>query len=325
MKMLKEKGSTLIEKLLIVAFALAAGSSVVLFLSSQYSASAQTEYDDSMVLDGTWSPDWGDTTSGDGNTSGSGETTTPESPSDGTVGEPTWEGDGLAQEDGYESGAGHGNYQIGDTNPTFTGDDDERTNKEWDYYYEEQPEEYYEFTDGGDGGLAIDSNPNGTPLTGDVFVPEKYNGQFVTKIPNNAFRNDDGLTGISLPGTITEIGVGAFAGAENLALVEFRGEIMARELSLPPQISRIGNHAFGDTKNLEFLFIPGIPDYIGNQAFDDSPNLVLVMEMEYVSTRKGKTTIPGLSSWSNGWYGSLDPDTQIQWGVTYEEFQEMIK
>ena len=206
--------------------------------------------------------------------------------------------------------------------PEFEGSDDEVAEQEWRYYYPSDPEDFFEFGewDGKTGGIPIKSSS----ATGYVYIPDKINGSFVTRIANDAFRNNQGLLGISMPGTIYEIGVGAFEGANELYLVEFRGRIEAEALELP-NLTIIGNHAFGDTTKLKHLYISGEPEMIGNQAFTDSPDLIIYMEMEhpgYVTT--GNSTYVGKDEWHRDWHGNLDPETQIVWGVSQEDFHNIV-
>jgi hypothetical protein len=64
------------------------------------------------------------------------------------------------------------------------------------------------------GGVSI-TGVNGT-LSGNVEIPATYNGEAVVAIGNNAFENQVGITGVTVPNTVTSIGESAFSGCSNL-------------------------------------------------------------------------------------------------------------
>lgn len=75
------------------------------------------------------------------------------------------------------------------------------------------------------------------------------------------FHSLEALTAVSLPNSVTEIGVSAFSQCKSL-----------KEAPLSDSIVRIGNHAFSQTA-LEELVLPDSVTEIGSNAFRDCPDL----------------------------------------------------
>ena len=55
-----------------------------------------------------------------------------------------------------------------------------------------------------------------TSISGDIVIPESFNGQSITTIPKDAFKNCNRIKSIVVPDTVTSIAVGAFAGCIQL-------------------------------------------------------------------------------------------------------------
>ncbi|MBO4508007.1 MAG: leucine-rich repeat protein [Spirochaetaceae bacterium] len=78
----------------------------------------------------------------------------------------------------------------------------------------------------------------------------------LTSLPNNAFKNCDKLTSISLPSSVTSIRYSAFSGCSAL-----------RSISIPSSVTSIGENAFSDCRALQSITIPSSVTSIGNDAF----------------------------------------------------------
>jgi BspA type Leucine rich repeat region (6 copies) len=76
-----------------------------------------------------------------------------------------------------------------------------------------------------------------------VTIPTNINGLTVTSIGVLAFENDS-LTSVTIPGSVTSIGNYAFVGCTNLTSV-----------TIPNSITNIGNYAFGFCKNLTSITV----------------------------------------------------------------------
>ena len=103
------------------------------------------------------------------------------------------------------------------------------------------------------------SNPNYNSYTGYVSIPATitHNGTTytVTGIGNHAFRNCDGLTGVSIPNTVTQIGNFAFYECPSLTAI-----------SIPYGVTTLGLEAFGMT-GLTAVYIPNSVTYMGSEMF----------------------------------------------------------
>ena len=80
---------------------------------------------------------------------------------------------------------------------------------EWAFY------KLFRFEQLSDGTYSIKvKDPNA--LSGAIEIPSRYNNQEVTIIPEGAFKDCNNVTSFVVPNTVTQIGVEAFRGCENL-------------------------------------------------------------------------------------------------------------
>lgn len=98
-----------------------------------------------------------------------------------------------------------------------------------------------------------------------LIIPPVVDGQNVTEIADECFRDLTGFTTVLLPNTITRIGDHAFAGCS-----ELRGAL------LPEGVLSVGEGAFSGCEALESLYIPMSVSSIGWDAFEDCPRLVYI-------------------------------------------------
>ena len=77
--------------------------------------------------------------------------------------------------------------------------------------------------------------------SGELIIPEIYNGKPVTAIGAGAFSECDALTAIVIPDSVTAIGRYAFSSCDNLMYI-----------SIPDSVKTIGNNAFVNCQNLQF-------------------------------------------------------------------------
>ncbi|MBR5726434.1 MAG: leucine-rich repeat protein, partial [Muribaculaceae bacterium] len=103
------------------------------------------------------------------------------------------------------------------------------------------------------------SNPDYNSYTGYVSIPSSitHNGMTytVTAIGNHAFRNCDGLTGVSIPNTVTRIGNFAFYECPNLTVI-----------NIPYGVTALGWDALGRT-GLTAAYIPNSVTSMGSEMF----------------------------------------------------------
>ncbi len=105
------------------------------------------------------------------------------------------------------------------------------------------------FSSNGDGTCAIDGI--GTCKDTIIIVPEMSpDGDIVTEIADNAFKNCNKIKGIEFSNTIESIGTYAFYGST------------IRNVTIPSTIEHIGNYAFAGCKYLEEIEVElGNPNY----------------------------------------------------------------
>ena len=97
-------------------------------------------------------------------------------------------------------------------------------------------------------------------ISGFVKIPETVvvNGVSLTvvELGADAFKDCIGLTGVTIPGSVTKIGWGTFSGCSGL-----------KEVTIPSSVARIGVDAFRSCIGLTAVTIPGSVTKIGDFAF----------------------------------------------------------
>lgn len=115
----------------------------------------------------------------------------------------------------------------------------------------------------------IDYWESHTKPTGNLIIPDSvtYNGTsyLVTVIRNDAFRNCNGLTSVTIPNTVTAIWSLAFYDCSGLT-----------SATISYGVTSIGSYAFGNCKLLTSVTIPNSVIYIGNEAFMNCSGLTSV-------------------------------------------------
>src|ERR1035437_10047792 len=98
-----------------------------------------------------------------------------------------------------------------------------------------------------------------------VLIPDTTNGYPVTSIGGGAFSSTN-ITSVTIPGSITSIGDGAFYGCIKLA-----------SLTIPSSITNIGAAAFNSCLSLTNVVIPASVTSIGDYAFFYCTNLTAIV------------------------------------------------
>ena len=124
------------------------------------------------------------------------------------------------------------------------------------------------------------SNPDYNSYTGYVSIPSSitHNGTTytVTGIGNHAFRNCDGLTGVSIPNTVKTIGNFAFYDCPGLTVI-----------NIPYGVTKLGWDALGKT-GLTAAYIPNSVTSIGSEIFyycTSLRNVTLPESITYIDMR----------------------------------------
>lgn len=132
----------------------------------------------------------------------------------------------------------------------------------------------------------------------------------------NACFGQTGLTSVTLPGTLIEVGGSCFSNCINLETVTlgngltslshmmFYGDNKLKTIVLPSSLDEIKYQCF-DYSGLESVYIPENITYIGTETFNHCENLTSIdVAFEF----RPKT-------WAKSWAGNCDPEI-IHWGVT---------
>ena len=85
-------------------------------------------------------------------------------------------------------------------------------------------------------------------ISGAVVIPATYNGKPVTYIDDRAFKNCTGLTGITIPASVTAIERSAFDRCTGIA-----------EITVPATVRTVGGNAFFGWSNTQTINIAGHP------------------------------------------------------------------
>ena len=96
-------------------------------------------------------------------------------------------------------------------------------------------------------------------ISGEIVIPETYNGKSVTTIAEEAFYDCTGITKITLPNTITSIETNAFSGCTGLT-----------EFTIPESVTEIGRgqgRVFKNCTNISSITIPKSVASMGYAVF----------------------------------------------------------
>ena len=129
----------------------------------------------------------------------------------------------------------------------------------------------------GDGTYAEVIGYNGTSTK--VIIADTYKDKPVKTIYKEAFRDNDNITGVTIPDSVTSIGDYAFRGCDSLTSVTigngvtsigdyaFRGCDSLTDVTIPNSVTTIGDWVFAHSSKLASVTIPDSVTSIGNYAF----------------------------------------------------------
>lgn len=118
-----------------------------------------------------------------------------------------------------------------------------------------------------------------TAISGDIVIPDQYDGMPVVRIAERAFYNCENLNSIELPDSITDIGASAFRGCSGLTSVSlpdglkaissdcFHGCTDLRAVDIPSSVQQISERAFYECESLEEMAFPDSLQKIDSSAF----------------------------------------------------------
>jgi len=144
--------------------------------------------------------------------------------------------------------------------------------------------EYFDTEELEDGTLSI------TGYTGSearIAIPGTINGKTVTQIGSAAFEDNDKLTIVHIPDSITVINQEAFSFCRSLFFAP-----------LPPSLEEIGAWAFNQCNNLAEISLPEGLKTIGNGAFSGCEN-VISMHIPASVIEIGELAFPGTNGYED--------------------------
>lgn len=101
-----------------------------------------------------------------------------------------------------------------------------------------------------------------TSISGDITIPSTLGGYPVTIIGYSAFKDCTGLTGVTIPDSVTSISTYAFSRCSSLT-----------NIIIPDSVTTIGGFAFSSCTELTCIRIPDSVTTIGSDAFSECSGL----------------------------------------------------
>ena len=167
-------------------------------------------------------------------------------------------------------------------------------------------------------------NDNETLFSGEITIPSKveYQGQelSVTRIAQNAFENSIDLTAITIPASVTQIGINAFKGckSEKFTIARFASEEALCGITFGNKESNplyIAHHLYlGKKVSAETTFtVPNTINQIKDFAFVGCRDITSFTLSEYVNSI-GQDAFEGCTGLTEVRYQSLDQMKSIVYG-----------
>lgn len=153
------------------------------------------------------------------------------------------------------------------------------------------------------GMLTFEPNDEGYSIVqcdekafGEIVIPETYNGKPITKIIRSAFVDNEYITKVVIPDTVTYIGDGAFQGCSALKTVKLSNNLIAlgdfafnwckslESIELPESLTSIGCYVIYGWEKIKSITIPKNVAEIGDH------NFVYCSKLESIQVEEGNTT-----------------------------------
>ena len=116
------------------------------------------------------------------------------------------------------------------------------------------------------GSSAYSVRAANTSISGNIEIPQTYNGKPVVVIQNSGFKDCSSLTSILIPNSIKSIGINAFENCSNIT-----------ETTIPEGVTLIGNNTFLGCEKLASVTLPTSLENIGANAFAGCTSLTSIV------------------------------------------------
>ena len=138
------------------------------------------------------------------------------------------------------------------------------------------------------GSSAYSVRAANTSISGDIDIPQTYNGKPVVVIQNSGFKDCSSLTSILIPKSIKSIGINAFENCSNITEITipegvtlignntFKSCVKLASASFPTSIESFGANAFAGCTSLTSIALPKNIQEIGANAFANCSKLATI-------------------------------------------------
>lgn len=138
------------------------------------------------------------------------------------------------------------------------------------------------------GSSAYSVRAANTSISGNIEIPQTYNGKPVVVIQNSAFKDCSSLTSILIPNSIKSIGINAFENCSNITEITipegvtlignntFKSCVKLASASFPTSIESFGANAFAGCTSLTSIVLPKNIQEIGANAFANCSKLATI-------------------------------------------------
>lgn len=116
------------------------------------------------------------------------------------------------------------------------------------------------------GSSAYSVRAANTSISGNIEIPQTYNGKPVVVIQNSAFKDCSNVTSVLIPSSIKSIGINAFENCSNIT-----------ETTIPEGVTLIGNNTFLGCEKLASVILPTSLENIGANAFAGCTSLTSIV------------------------------------------------
>lgn len=156
------------------------------------------------------------------------------------------------------------------------------------------------------GSSAYSVRAANTSISGNIEIPQTYNGKPVVVIQNSAFKDCSNVTSVLIPSSIKSIGINAFENCSNITEITipegvtlignntFLGCEKLASVTLPTSLENIGANAFAGCTQLSSIVLPSKISEIGSNAFGETnqygEEIAMTSEFWTMANYSGRTS-----------------------------------